>query len=234
MSIGGGAALWGGFSAFFSIWQLCILQISPFFIAFIVGIYFATPDRNTAPEIRRWVLPPCITYTIGFTIFYSLLIASALDVSRLLIHNISLLRVVSGVFFLLAGLYILLIDRLPFLGKIHRPLLASILALFIGITLALIYSPCITPMLSDIMGLASQRNTAVEGWYLAFCYGLGTSIALCMTAIALIMLVRKRESVIRNAVLIKNICAAILFILAAMNMTGLMRHYKAFVLGFVL
>ena len=234
MSIGGGAALWGGFSAFFSIWQLCILQISPFFIAFIVGIYFATPDRNPAPEIRRWVLPPCITYTIGFMIFYSLLIASALDVSRLLIHNISLLRVVSGVFFLLAGLYILLIYRLPFLGKIHRPLLASILALFIGITLALIYSPCITPMLSDIMGLASQRNTAVEGWYLAFCYGLGTSIALCMTAIALIMLVRKRESVIRNAVLIKNICAAILFILAAMNMTGLMRHYKAFVLGFVL
>ena len=226
--------MWGGFSAFFSIWQVCILQISPFFTAFIVGIYFATPGKNTAPEIRRWVLLPSITYGVGFTIFYSLLIASALDVSRLLIHNISLLRVVSGVFFLLAGLYILLIDRLPFLGKIHRPLLASILALFIGITLALIYSPCITPMLSDIMGLASQRNTAVEGWYLAFCYGLGTSIALCMTAIALIMLVRKRESVIRNAVLIKNICAAILFILAAMNMTGLMRHYKAFVLGFVL
>lgn len=229
-----GMALWGGFSAFFSIWQLCILQISPFFIAFIAGIHFATPDRNTAPELRRWILLPCITYTIGFTIFYSLLIASALDASRPLIHNISLLRVVSGVFFLLVGLYILLLDRLPFLGKIHRPSLVSVLALLIGITLALIYSPCITPMLSDIMGLASQRSTAVEGWYLAFCYGLGTSIALCMTAIVFIILARKRESVMRNAMPIKNICAAILFILAAMNMTGLMRHYKAFVLGFVL
>lgn len=229
-----GMALWGGFSAFFSIWQLCILQISPFFIAFIAGIHFATPDRNTAPELRRWILLPCITYTIGFTIFYSLLIASALDASRPLIHNISLLRVASGVFFLLVGLYILLLDRLPFLGKIHRPSLVSVLALLIGITLALIYSPCITPMLSDIMGLASQRSTAVEGWYLAFCYGLGTSIALCVTAIVFIILARKRESVMRNAMPIKNICAAILFILAAMNMTGLMRHYKAFVLGFVL
>lgn len=230
----GGMALWGGFSSFFSIWQLCILQISPFFIAFIVGIYFATPGRNAAPEIRRWILLPCITYGIGFTIFYSLLIASALDASRPLIHNISLLRVVSGVFFLLVGLYILLIDRLPFLGKIHRPLLVSVLAMLIGITLAIIYSPCITPILSDIMGLASQRSTAIEGWYLAFCYGLGTSIALCMTATALILLARKREAVMRNAVPIKNVCAAILFILAAMNMTGLMRHYKAFVLGFVL
>lgn len=234
MSISGGAALWGGFSAFFSIWQICILQISPFFTAFIVGIYFATPGRHAAPEIRRWVLVPCITYGIGFTIFYSLLIASALDVSRPLIHNISSLRVVSGAFFLLVGLYILLIDRMPFLGKIHRPSLVSVLALLIGITFAIIYSPCITPMLSDIMGLASQRSTAVEGWYLAFCYGLGTSIALCLTATALILFARKREAVMRNTVLVKNICAAILFILAAMNMTGLMRHYKAFVLGFVL
>ncbi|MFA7238580.1 MAG: cytochrome c biogenesis protein CcdA [Sulfuricellaceae bacterium] len=234
MSIGGAAALWGGFSAFFSIWQVCILQISPFFIAFIVGIYFATPAKHAAPEIRRWILLPCIAYGIGFTVFYSLLIASALDISRPLIHSISPLRVVSGVFFLLVGLYILLMDRLPILGKLHRPLMVNILALFIGMTLAIIYSPCITPMLSDIMGLASQRSTAVEGWYLAFFYGLGTTIALCMTAIALILLARKQKAVIRNAVLIKNLCATILFILAAMNMTGLMRHYKAFVLGFVL
>lgn len=234
MSIGGGAALWGGFSAFFSIWQVCILQISPFFIAFIVGIYFATPGRDAAPEIRRWILLPCIAYGIGFTVFYSLLIASALDISRPLIHSLSPLRVVSGVFFLLVGLYILLMDRLPIVGKLHRPLTVNILALFIGMTLAIIYSPCITPMLSDIMGLASQRSTAVEGWYLALFYGLGTTIALCLTAIALILLARKQKAVMRNAVLIKNLCATILFILAAMNMTGLMRHYKAFVLGFVL
>lgn len=234
MSISGGAALWGGFSAFFSIWQICILQISPFFIAFIVGIYFATPGEHPNPGIRRWILVPCITYGIGFTVFYSLLIASALDISRPLIHSISPLRVVSGVFFLLVGLYILLVDRMPFLGKIHRPFLVSVLALFVGITFAIIYSPCITPMLSDIMGLASQRSTAVEGWYLALCYGLGTTLALCMTAMALILFARKRETVLRKAAPIKNICATILFILAAMNMTGLMRHYKAFVLGFAL
>lgn len=234
MTFGGAAALWGGFSAFFSIWQLCIMQISPFFTAFIVGVYLATRGRHADPDMRRWVLFPCIAYGIGFTLFYSLLIASALDLSRPLIHNISLLRVVSGAFFLLVGLYIFLIDRLPLLGKMHRPWLVNVMALLLGIALALVYSPCITPMLSDIMGLASQRNTAAEGWYLAFCYGLGTSIALCMTTGMLILLARKREVILRNAVTIKNICATILLVLAAMNMTGMMRHYKAFVLGFVL
>ena len=89
-------------------------------------------------------------------------------------------------------------------------------------------------MLSDIMGIASQRSTAVEGWYLAFCYGLGTSIALCVTSVAIILFVRRREIVLRNANLIINICGTILLVLAAMNITGLMRHYKAFVLGLVL
>ncbi|MDP4027701.1 MAG: cytochrome c biogenesis protein CcdA [Gallionella sp.] len=234
MSIGGGAALWGGFSSFFSIWQLCIMQVSPFFMAYIVGIYLATSGKYADPKIWQWILVPCITYAIGFTVLYSLLIASALDISRPLIHGISPLRVVSGIFFLLVGLYIILIDRIPFLAKMHRPFLISVLSLLIGAAFAIMYSPCITPMLSDIMGLASQRSTAVEGWYLAFFYGLGTTIALCLTAIALILFARKREAVMRNTVLIKNICAAILFILAAMNMAGLMRHYKAFVLGFVL
>ncbi len=232
--MGGGAAVWGGFSSFFSIWQICLLQISPFFIAFIVGIYLATLGDDAVTEIRRWIIPPCITYGIGFTVFYSLLIASGLNISRPLIHNIVTLRVVSGIIILLVGLYILLVNRISFLGKMHSPLLLSTLSLLIGASFAIIYSPCITPMLSDIMGLASQRSTAIEGWYLAFCYGLGTSMALSMTTVALILFARRQETTLRKANSIKNICAIMLLVLAVMNITGLMRHYKAFVLGFVL
>lgn len=232
--MGGGNALWGGFSTFFSIWQICLLQISPFFVAFFVGIYLATAGKKADPEFRRWMIIPCIAYVIGFALFYSLLIASGLNASRPLIHNISTLRVVSGFIILFVGLYILLVNRISLLGKIRLPLLLSTLFLLVGVTFALVYSPCITPMLSDIMGIASQRSTAVEGWYLAFFYGLGTSIALCVTSVAIILFVRRREIVLRNANLIINICGAILLILAAMNITGLMRHYKAFVLGLVL
>ena len=232
--MGGGNALWGGFSSFFSIWQICLLQISPFFVAFFVGIYLATIGKKANPEIRRWMIIPCIAYGVGFSTFYSLLIASGLDFSRPLIHNVSNLRMVSGFIILFVGLYILLVNRISFLGKIRLPLLLTTLFLFIGVTFALVYSPCITPMLSDIMGIASQRSTAVEGWYLAFFYGFGTSIALCATSAVLVMFARSREMFLRNANLIINICGTILLILAVMNITGLMRHYKAFVLGLVL
>ena len=232
--MGGADALWGGFSSFFSIWQICILQISPFFIAFAVGIYLAMRGKSAEQKILPQVLLLCIAYGIGFTIFYALLIASGLSVSRPLIHNIGFLRVISGIVISLVGLHIILFDRISFLGKMRGPLLLGAVSLLIGVAFAFIYSPCITPMLSDIMGLASQRSTAAEGGYLAFWYGLGISIALCMTAIALIILAGKREIVLRNAGLIKNICGMILLVLGGMNLTGLMTHYKAFVLGFVL
>ena len=232
--MGGGAALWGGFSSFFSIWQICILQFSPFFIAFIVGLYLATLGQKADPDILHWIIPSCITYTVGFVIFYSLLTASGLNISRPLINSMASLRIVAGFLILLVSLYIFLVNRIPLLGKMHRPTLLSGMSLLIGASFAIMYSPCITPMLSDIMGLASQRNTAVEGWYLAFCYGLGISIALCTVSVVLILFLGKREMVLRNASLLKNVCGIILLALAFMNITGLMRHYKAFVLGFLL
>jgi cytochrome c-type biogenesis protein len=232
--MGGGAALWGGFSSFFSIWQVCILQISPFFIAFIVGIYLATLGQKEDARIIKWVVPPGIAFGAGFTLFYSLLIASGLSFSRPLITNLGSLRIAAGTVILLASLHIFLVNRSPFLGKMHRPLPLSGLALLLGISFALIYSPCITPMLSDIMGLASQRATAQEGLVLAGFYGIGIILALCLVAVALILFLGKNAAALRRVGQIKNACGIVLFALAFMNLTGLMRHYKAFVLGFVL
>lgn len=227
----GGAALWSGFSSFFSIWQVCILQISPFFIAYMVGLYLLTMNNRINPGLTVWVLLPSLSYTAGFTIFYSLLIASGLDVSRMLIYNIGSLRVTAGFIILLAALYILLSDRIQFLSSKYSPLLLSGLSLFIGISFAIMYSPCITPALSDIMSLASQRVTANEGWYLAFCYGMGISIALVLTTVIIILLLRKRDFVLNNISLMKIICSLIVLIPALLNIFGLMRHYKAMVLG---
>ncbi|MFQ5582295.1 MAG: cytochrome c biogenesis protein CcdA [Mariprofundaceae bacterium] len=231
--MGIGTALWGGFSSFFSIWQICLLQISPFFMAFIAGLFLVTVGQRDAPEIGRWVLLPFFAYTVGFSVFYSLLIASGLGISKLLLYNVSDLRLISGIVILLAGLYILLVDRIILLSRKHTPLLLSALSLFVGISFALIYSPCITPTMSDIMGIASQSQTAVEGWHLALMYGIGICAAFGVVGIALVLLLRRSRVVIHNDRLIKNICGIIVLIPALLAMTGLMRHFKAFVLGFL-
>ncbi|MDX8411142.1 MAG: cytochrome c biogenesis protein CcdA [Mariprofundaceae bacterium] len=229
----GSTALWGGFSSFFSIWQICLLQISPFYMAFIVGLFLTTFGQQNAPGIGRWVLLPFLAYTAGFTIFYSLLIASGLGISKYLLYNISDLRLVSGFIILFAGLYILLVDRMPFLSQRRSPLILSLLSLLIGISFALIYSPCITPTMSEIMGIASQPQTALEGWRLAVMYGIGICAAFGVAGIALVLLLRRSTLARHRGQLIKTMCGIIVLIPALLAMTGLMRHFKAFVLGFL-
>ena len=231
--MGIGTALWQGFASFFSIWQICILQISPFFIAFLLGLYLATRQPRPDAAIGQWVLLPYAAYVAGFCIFYALLIASGLDISRSILYQIGNLRVASGFVILFVALYLLLLNRLPLLERMHSPLLASVLALLIGITFATIYSPCITPTLSEIMSLAAQRGTATEGWLLAFFYGLGISLALGITSIALILYIRKRRVSEKRARLIVVVCALVVLVPALLNITGQMRHYKAFFLGFL-
>ncbi len=227
----GSEALWGGFSSFFSIWQVCILQISPFFMAYTASIYLVARRQAADTGLRRRVTLPYFAYVAGFTGLYSLLIASGLGISRTLLYNIGDLRWLSGIVILLVGLYFLLVDHVAILERTHKPTLVSILSLLIGITFAIIYSPCITPTLSDIMGMAARPQTVSEGWALAVTYGLGLSLSFGLAGLVLILLLRRVEFVKGHARLIKDICATIVLVPGVLNVTGLMTHYKAFFLG---
>lgn len=231
--MGIGTALWGGFSSFFSIWQVCFMQISPFFMAYIVGLYLVALHHKADAGIFQWAILPSVAYGTGFTVFYSILLISSLKISKLLLYNISNIRLASGIFILLASLYILLADRDNFLSRRHSPMLVSVMSLIIGVTFAIIYSPCISPTMSSIMELASKPHMAVQGWYLAVWYGIGISIAFGLTGVILNLALRRRGFVMRNARLTRVICALIVLIPALLAIFGLMRHYKAFVLGFM-
>ncbi len=227
----GGQALWGGFSSFFSIWQVCILQISPFFMAFIVGLYLMVQDQERDIGIGKWAALPFLAYMLGFTLFYSLFIATGLGIGRTLAYNVSNLRIVSGIVILIIGLYILLANRISWLRQTRHYISLSILSLLIGIAFAVIYSPCITPTLSEIMGIAVRPQSASTGFVLALVYGLGLCLALGMTGIALVLLLKKTRFVIDNIHLAKDICGIIVLIPGLLNITGYMTYYKAFFLG---
>ena len=210
------------------------MQISPFFMAFAAGLFLVTSDQKDNPKIDRWIALAFLAYVVGFALLYALLIATGLAASKLLLSNINSLRVASGIMILIAGLYIQLSDRLSMAGTCRTPLFISGLSLLTGISFSIIYAPCITPTMSNIMALASQRETAMEGWYLALAYGIGICAALGLTALALILGLKKSGFVMRNARLMKSHCGAMVLVLALLNMTGLMRHYKAMILGSVL
>ena len=224
-------AFWGGFSSFFSIWQICAMQISPFFMAYITGLYFVGRTRQDKPDIKQWAVVPSLVYVAGFTILYSLLSSSGLLVGRYLSYNLGSLRLVAGIYLTLVSLYLIFPDRINVFRKITGPLALAGLSLLLGLSFAVVYSPCITPTLSSILGIANLPETATRGTVLAFFYGLGLSLAFAVTGLVLIQLLTRVQSAVNNPAKTSMVCGLILSILALLNITGLMTYYKAFVLG---
>lgn len=224
-------AFWGGFSSFFSIWQICAMQISPFFMAYIIGLYFVGRTRQDKPDIKQWAVVPSLVYVAGFTILYSLLSSSGLLVGRYLSYNLGSLRLVAGIYLTLVSLYLIFPDRINVFRKITSPLALAGLSLLLGLSFAVVYSPCITPTLSKILGTANLPETATRGTVLAFFYGLGLSLAFAVTGLVLIQLLTRVQSAVNNPAKTSMVCGLILSILALLNITGLMTYYKAFVLG---
>ncbi|MEO5335097.1 MAG: hypothetical protein H7839_24050 [Magnetococcus sp. YQC-5] len=222
-----------GFASFFSIWQVCILQISPFFMIYLVGISATAQTLQSPPKgsLIGWTLLPSLTYTVGFGAVFALLSAPGLYAGRYLNYHINDLRMASGFYFLLIATGLLLADRLPWLGKHLGPWLINGLTLGTGIALALIYSPCITPTLSQILGLAAHTTTARQGAWLALFYGLGMSYGFALVGTLLVAGLHAWAGWLRQARLIKDLAAGVLLILAGMNITGVMTYYKAFFLG---
>ncbi|MBT4522807.1 MAG: hypothetical protein HOC23_22640 [Halieaceae bacterium] len=221
-------ALGGGFSSFFSIWQACILQISPFFMVYLVGLYLAT-EKSSTPSGRFHMLLPCIAYTLGFSIIYALLSARGLGTGRLLISHINNLRMVAGVFIALISLHFMLSVRIKSLAALPGIIARGLLPLLVGLSFAIIYSPCVTPIYAKILQIAVVTETATRGATLAWAYGVG--MGLSFTVVGLLLVFSLRNMPFQYKARASYFCATVLGILALMNITGVMVYYKAFFLG---
>lgn len=200
-------------------------------MAYIIGLYFVGLSRVDKPDFKQWAVFPSLSYIAGFSILYSLLSSPGLSISRYLSYNLGSLRLASGIFILFMSLYILFPDRISIFKKINGPFILAGLSLLLGLSFAVVYSPCITPTLSEILGLVNFPNMEIRGAVLALYYGSGLSLAFAITGLTFVSLLGKTRILVSNSVKTRTVCGLILGILAFLNITGFMTYYKAFVLG---
>ena len=131
----------------------------------------------------------------------------------------------------------MLSGRFAIVGFLRRPLVLAVVSLVLGSAFALIYSPCITPALSEILGMAGRPETAVRGGTLAFFYALGICLALTITGAALVNLLARVGVVARQSEPHSRrprtpVVSSSPF-LRCSTLSGTMIYYKAFFLGFL-
>ena len=169
----------------------CMLPLVPIYLSQLVGqsIYQATDGEAERPS-RLTTFFHAAIFTLGFTLAFVSLGATASTLGGFLKVHQFFLRQVGGVLLVIIGLHLMGILKLPFLywqkRFQYRPTRPSYPASFlIGIIFAIGWTPCISLYLGSILGLAASAGTLRQGVLLLLFYSLGMGLPFLLLGLGL-------------------------------------------------
>jgi len=201
----------------------CILPLIPAYFSFITG--YSLEELKESEKNFRPLILNTLFFVFGFTVIFTLLGASATYLGNLLAEKRNLLRLIGGLVIIVLGIHLTGTYRFKFLyqeKRIHlrsKPLryIGSFIA---GLAFASGWTPCVGPILSSILILASNQETVLKGMLLLFVYSLGLGVPFLLVVLAVnrfLLLFAKMKKFIRATEIIAGVILIFLGILLVTN-----------------
>jgi cytochrome c-type biogenesis protein len=146
--------------------------------------------------------------------------------SQIRVHQVLLERVFGAITIVMGLVFI---GQIPFMQrefKIHRLPKAGLLgAPLLGLTFGLAWTPCLTPTLSAVLGLATSEGTATRGAVLSVAYCIGLGVPFLLVALGLGWVTGALKAVRRHARLVSQLGGAVLIVMGILLLTGTWDHW---------
>ena len=168
-------------AGFISFLTPCVLPIIPGYISYITG-----KKLNEIEKDKKAVLIKTILFSIGFSIVFIILGATASAVGNILLFLSNELRIAAGIIIIIFALQILGIFNFNFLNKEKRLETTSYkdnyaFPLVVGAAFAFGWTPCIGPVLGSILALSATETSIAKGILLLSFYSLGLAIPFILS-----------------------------------------------------
>ena len=175
----------------------CVLPLIPGYLSFVSGV---TLEEMRAPAAsvtlvdssakRRRTVIMSLAFVLGFSIIFIALGASATAIGTLLMEHLQLLGKIAGVVIILFGLHMMGVLKIGLLYKekrvqTNKKPAGFFGAILVGIAFAFGWTPCIGPILSAILLVASTQETIGEGVQLLASYSAGLGVPFIATSLAI-------------------------------------------------
>lgn len=162
----------------------CTLPLLPGYLSYISGL---GAEEVQSRQYRGTVLTASLLFVLGFSLVFVALGATASYIGSLLLpHRDSLTRL-SGIFIIVMALLMLGLFQFPSLygeKRFHLGREFGIWSAFpLGMAFAFGWSPCIGPVLTSILALATTSGAAQRGALLLFVYSAGLSVPFLAMAL---------------------------------------------------
>lgn len=190
-----GVAALAGLVSFFA---PCMLPLVPGYVSYVTGLAGADLDAvhdrasgatalKVRNRVRARVLAGAGLFVLGFTAVFTTIAYAVGELGRALLIHSRTIEIVVGVLIIVLGLAFLglvpgldrtvRIRKLPAVGLAGAPVL--------GATFALSWTPCLSPTLTAVLGLAAVEGSAARGAVLAAAYSLGMGLPFIAFALGL-------------------------------------------------
>lgn len=218
------------FAGIISFLSPCVLPLIPGYLSFICGTTLNELDLKS----KSFILRKSLLFSLGFSLVFISLGASATFIGSFLLKNTKLLSVGSGLIIIFFGAYLLELTKISFLnksfGNFNVRYSNNILFPFIiGIGFGFGWTPCIGPILGSILAFASMENSIYKGISLLSFYSLGLAVPFVLSSLLIkkFLIFSKKTRKYLNK--IKKFSGIILIITGILIVTG-----KLQILGFYL
>ena len=168
-------------AGFISFLTPCVLPIIPGYISYITG-----KNLNEIEQDKRVVLIKTILFSLGFSLVFIILGATASAVGNILLFLTNELRIAAGVVIILFSLQMLGILNFNFLNQEKRIETQSYkdnyaFPLLVGAAFAFGWTPCIGPVLGSILALSATEASIGSCILLLSFYSLGLAIPFVLS-----------------------------------------------------
>ena len=178
------AAFFAGLISFLS---PCVLPLVPGYVSLISG---AGVEELKSPQsqLMRRIMVNSVGFILGFSIVFVTLGAISTEIGQMAARYKHTLSVVAGVVIIIFGLHLTGIFQIKWLlqdARLHNLKGGSTLlgAFVIGFAFAFGWTPCLGPILTVILGFASQEDTLVKGILLLAVYSMGLAVPFLLTSL---------------------------------------------------
>lgn len=164
----------------------CVLPLIPAYVTFITGISL---EQLNDKKNTKQIFIKSLIFVLGFSLIFVLLGLTATFIGSFLLTNLHILKYIGGSIIIIFGLHLCGIFKIPFLYKqasalhIVNKKISYLTSFFVGCAFAFAWTPCVGPILSSILILASTQGQTKDGALLLSFYSLGLAIPFILTAL---------------------------------------------------
>jgi cytochrome c-type biogenesis protein len=209
----------------------CVLPLVPSYLSMMSGVggvgaragAGAVGAEGAERAERARLLWSTLLFVAGFSLVFAVLEATASALSHPLQAHKLVLSDVAGA--LIVAMGVLIAFQLPWLQREHRfavrpSRLGPWAAPVMGMTFAFGWTPCITPVLAAVLGLASSGGTLARGEEMLVAYSFGLGVPFVLTGLAFGRLSGALGFARRHSRAVSLVSGALLAALGVLIITG--------------